>query len=342
MRYAPPKKRLPIIEHIFAAIISLLNTSTLVMVYDRDSNDNSASDKSKSSAAAFLLNDSHFLPKVGLGVYLADPGDETYQSVRWALDVGYRLIDTAAMYENESDVGRAIVESLDTIPRDQLFITTKLDTDSHGYHDALEAAEACLDNLQTDYIDLLLMHSPYGEKIVETYDALLKLQEQGKVRSVGVSNFGILHLEALRKHGRPMPAVNQIEMHPLIYRKRESLVDYCKKHNIRITAYGSLFSGDTERFQDPMLKSLAKKYDKTVPQILLRWGIDNGFAVIPKSTSSKQRLEENLDLLDFQLTKEEVQDLSKMEGEPLEEYWDPVTKAEVDIGDLSFGESRAL
>ena len=299
--------------------------------------DNSA--PSTAAASAFLLNDGHFLPKVGLGVYRAEPGEETYQAVRWALEVGYRLVDTAAMYENEEDVGRAMADS--GIPRDQIYVTTKLDTDSHGYESALEAAEECLRKLQTSYIDLLLIHSPYGEKIVETFDALVALQEQGKVRSIGVSNFGIRHLEALRTHGRPTPAVNQFEMHPLIYQSRKDLVEYCQKHNIVITAYGSLFSGETERFQDPLLQSLAEKYDKTVPQILLRWALDNGFAVIPKSTSTKERVEENFALLDFQLSEEEIQALSKMEGEPLEEYWDPVTNADVDIGDLSFG-SREL
>ena len=290
------------------------------------------------ASTVLTLNDGHTMPQVGFGVYRADPGQECYQSVRWGLEVGYRLIDTAAMYNNEVDVGRAVADS--GVPREDIFITTKLNTNSHGYHRAMEATQVSLNKLQTSYIDLLLMHSPFGERIVETWDAMIQLQKQGKVKSIGVSNFGIKHLEALRQHGRPMPAVNQIELHPLNYRERKPLVDYCKEHKIAITAYGSLFSGSTERYQDPLLQSLKQKYDKTVPQILLRWALDLDIAVIPKSSSSKQRLEENLAILNFSLTPEEVQSVAATEGPPLGQYWDPVNNADVDVGDLSFGEVK--
>jgi methylglyoxal/glyoxal reductase len=239
------------------------------------------------------------------------------------------------MYNNEADVGRAIADS--GIPRHEIFITTKLKTSSHGYQEAIAATQMSLDKLQTSYIDLLLMHSPYGKRIVETWDAMIQLQKNGKVKSIGVSNFGIQHLEALREHGRPMPAVNQFELHPLNYQERISLINYCKDHKIIITAYGSLFSGFTARYQDPVLQSLAEKYQKSVPQILLRWALDLGITVIPKSTSSKQRLEENLAVLNFSLTHDEVQSISAMKGPPLGEYWDPVNNADVDVGDLSFG-----
>ena len=291
-------------------------------------------DTATTTASYFSLRDGRKLPKIGIGVYRADPGTETYQAVRWALEVGYRCVDTAAMYENEHDVGRAVADS--DIPRNQIFLTTKLGTDSHGYHTALQAAEDCLRKLQTPYIDLLLIHSPYGEKIVETWDALLELQEQGKAKSIGVSNFGVPHLEALHQHRRPMPSVNQFELHPLNYQERRDLVRYCEKHKIQITAYGSLFSGETDRFQHPLLQSLAEKYNKTVPQILLRWALDKGFAIIPKSTSSKQRLEENfaVETDGFSLMPEEIHEMSNMKGTPLDEYWDPVNDAEVDVGDL--------
>ena len=305
---------------------------------DNDDGQDSTRDVNDGLCCHYLLNDGRKLPKMGLGVYRADPRIETYQAVRWALEIGYRGIDTAAMYENEHDIGQALTDYSTLVPRDQVFITTKLDTDSHGYHTALQAAEDCLRQLQTTYIDLLLIHSPYGEKIVETWDALLVLQEQGKVKSIGVSNFGIPHLEALREHGRPMPAVNQFELHPLNYQERLNLVHYCQEHKIQITAYGSLFSGERDRFQDPVLLSLAEKYCKTVPQILLRWALDNHFAVIPKSTSSKERLQENFDVVldtTFSLLPKEVEEVSQMKGEPLNEYWDPVSNAEVDIGDLN-------
>ena len=306
-----------------------------------DDDDDDDNDAITTKASYFSLKDGKMLPKIGLGVYRSDPGTETYQTVRWALEVGYRCVDTAAMYENEHDVGRAVADS--GVPRDQVFLTTKLDTDSHGYHMALHAAEDCLRKLQTPYIDLLLIHSPYGEKIVETWDALLELQVQGKAKSVGVSNFGVPHLEALREHGRPMPSINQFELHPLNYQKRRDLVHYCEKHKIQITAYGSLFSGETDRWQHPLLQSLAEKYDKTVPQILLRWALDQGFAIIPKSTSSKQRLEENYAVVTtdgFSLLPEEVDKVSNMKGKPLDEYWDPVTDAEVDIGDLEMRDTH--
>jgi methylglyoxal/glyoxal reductase len=288
-----------------------------------------------SETPVFTLSDGKTMAQIGLGVYRADPGAECYQAVRWGLEVGYRLFDTAAMYGNEADVGRAIADS--GVPREEIFITTKLKTSAHGYEGAIAATQDSLDKLQTSYVDLLLMHSPFGKRIVETWDAMIQLKKEGKVKSIGVSNFGIMHLEALREHGRPMPAVNQIELHPLNYQDRKSLVDYCKDHKITITAYGSLFSGFMERYQDPLLQSLANKYQKTVPQILLRWALDLGIAVIPKTASSKQRLEENLAILEFSLTQDEVQSVSDMKGAPLGEYWDPVNNADVDIGDLSFG-----
>lgn len=313
----------------------LLCTSRMNMATSESPGDTTSGDGTN-DGNYYVLNDGNKLPKVGLGVYRADPGKETYRSVQWALKVGYRLIDTAAMYGNEHDVGQAILDS--GIPRTEIFITTKLNTDSHGYHTALQAANECLAKLQTTYIDLLLIHSPYGEKIVETWDALLALQKEGKAKSIGVSNFGIPHLEALREHHRPMPAVNQFEMHPLIFKSRHELIEYCQQHQILITAYGSLFSGERNRFRDPFLQELAQKYSKTVPQILLRWALDNGFAVIPKSTSSKERLEENWNVLDFSLSNEEVRQISQMPGEPLDEYWDPVNNAEVDLGDLDLSE----
>ncbi|CAB9513314.1 keto reductase family 1 member C1 homolog [Seminavis robusta] len=287
--------------------------------------------------ALMPLNDGNHMAQVGMGVHMAAPGQECYQSVRWGLEVGYRLIDTADVYQNEADVGRAIVDS--GIPRDQIFITTKLAAGSHGYQNAMAATDLSLQKLQTSYVDLLLIHSPYGAKLVETWDAMVELQKQGKVKSIGVSNFGIQHLEALREHGRPTPAVNQIELHPLNYQERKELVEYCKQHNIAITAYGSLFFGFHERYQDPVLQSVAEKYQKTVPQILLRWGLEIGVAVIPKSASSKQRLEQNWAILDFALTPEEVESISAIKGAPLGAYWDPVRDAGVDIGDLSHGGS---
>jgi len=282
------------------------------------------------------LNDGNEMPMIGMGTYQATPGEQAYITVQWALERGYRLIDTAADYKNEVDVGRAIADS--GIPREKIFVTTKLDTTSHGYEKALAATDECLERLGTDYIDLLLIHSPFGGKIVETWDALVQLQKDDKVKSIGVSNFGIPHLKAIQDYGRPLPVVNQIEMHPLNYDERKELRIWCTQNLIRITAYGSLFGGESDRYKkDSMLNYLAKKYKKTVPQILLRWAIDSNFAVIPKASSSKERVQENFDILDFKLDPQEVRVICEMPGNPIKKYWNPINDAEVDIGDTSHG-----
>lgn len=281
------------------------------------------------------LRDGNVMPQMGIGVYRCEAGEETVRTVTWALELGIRMVDTAAMYENEASVHDAL--EMHPIPRDQIFVTTKLDTEDHGYLPAYEAAEYALsETLQTSYIDLFLIHSPYGEKIVETWDALVDLQADGLVRSIGVSNFGISHLEAIRQTGRPMPVINQIEMHPLIYQRRKDLLDYCQEHGIAIEAYGSIFSGYSEFYDHPTLSNLSKRTGKSVPQILLRWALDHGFVVIPKSSSSKARQKENYDILDFTLTKEELEELDNLEGtQGFEEYWDPISDAGVDVGDLN-------
>lgn len=279
------------------------------------------------------------MPQVGVGVYRCEPGTETVRTISWALELGIRMVDTAAMYRNEQNVPEALERT--GIARENVFVTTKLHTRDHGYLNAYEAAEHALsENLKMDYIDLFLIHSPFGRKIVETWDALIDLQKDGLVRSIGVSNFGIPHLEAIRTAGRPMPVLNQIEMHPLIYQDRKELVEYCQQHGIVITAYGSLFSGYPEFYQHPTLQELAQRYQKTVPQILMRWALDHGFIIIPKSSSSKERQQENYNILDFHLTPEEVDQLDHLKaiGQEFDKYWDPVGEAEVDVGDLEIAE----
>lgn len=312
---------------VFLVLTTVFNMATAI-------EENAAGDE-EPKVPLLNLRDGNRMPMIGMGVYRADPGQEAYLTVQWALEVGYRLIDTAAVYGNEADVGRAIADS--GIPREQIFITTKIDKDSHGYEKALAAADDCLERLGTEYIDLLLIHSPFGGKIVETWDALVQLQKDGKVKSIGVSNFGVKHLKAILDYGRPLPVVNQIELHPLNFEERKELRIFCKQNLIRITAYGSLFGGQSDRFADSMLHYLAKKYKKTVPQILLRWALDSNYAIIPKASSSKERVKENFDILDFKLDPKEVNVVGEMRGKPLDEYWDPVKDAEVDIGDTSHG-----
>eukprot|EP00439_Symbiodinium_sp_Y106_P075217 s97_g14.t2 len=286
------------------------------------------------------LLDGRLMPRIGLGVYRSKPGPETYNAVKWALEIGYRLVDTAALYRNEKSVGEAIRDS--GLSREDVWITTKLWDSDHGYEATLKACENSLHQLGMSYIDLYLIHSPNTGKLVETWDALIELQRRGVVRSIGVSNFGVQHLEALRSSGRQLPVVNQIEMHPMVYQERKPVLELCAAHGIKVTAYGSIFSGQQEQLgRKEVAQVLAAHPSKTPAQILLRWGLQMDFQVIPKSVR-RERLEENMiaiesghtapwrNLMDFELTPGEMESLSAMRG-ALHEYWNPL-KSKVDLG----------
>ncbi|CAE7824413.1 unnamed protein product [Symbiodinium sp. CCMP2592] len=274
------------------------------------------------------LLDGRLMPRIGLGVYRSKPGPETYNAVKWALEMGYRLVDTAALYRNEKSVGEAIKDS--GLSREDVWITTKLWDSDHGYEATLKACENSLHQLGMSYIDLYLIHSPNTGKLVETWDALIELQRRGVVRSIGVSNFGVPHLEALRSSGRQLPVVNQIEMHPMVYQERKPVLEFCAAHGIKVTAYGSIFSGQQEQLgRKEVAQVLAAHPSKTPAQILLRWGLQMDFQVIPKSVR-RERLEENMNLMDFELTPGEMESLSAMRG-ALHEYWNPL-KSKVDLG----------
>jgi diketogulonate reductase-like aldo/keto reductase len=276
------------------------------------------------------LVDGHRMPAFGVGVYMSQPGEETYNQVKWALELGYRMIDTAQMYGNEADVGRAIRDS--GIPRSQIYVQSKLNTNNHGYQEAYDAIKSSVKKMGLDMLDCFLVHSPYGGKLVETWDALIQLKKEGVLRSIGVSNYGVRHIQALIDHGRPLPVMNQIEMHPLIYAERQQLVEFCNLKGIVVQAYGSIFFGQKEHLAHPTITSLVSKFpNKTPAQILLRWGLQKGFQLIPKSVK-RHRLEENMGIFDFHLTEKEMQELEKMEGR-LDAYWNPVEDAPVDPGD---------
>ncbi|KAG9306700.1 hypothetical protein G9A89_004247 [Geosiphon pyriformis] len=250
-----------------------------------------------------VLNDGRQIPLLGLGVYKAKQGNETENATLWALEAGYRHIDTAALYGNETDVGRAIVKS--EIPRDQIFITTKIWDSDQGYEQTLRAADESLQKLHTEYIDLLLLHSPLPgkKKRQESYQALQELVEQGKVRSIGVSNYGVHHLkELLSSKPKIKPAVNQIEIHPWL--NREDLVAFCKDEGIVIEAYSPLTKG--KKLNDLKLGELAKKYNKSPAQILIRWSLQRGYVVLPKSTK-KERIIENANVYDFRIVEEDIE-----------------------------------
>mmetsp|Transcript_21115 Transcript_21115/g.49147 ORF Transcript_21115/g.49147 Transcript_21115/m.49147 type:complete len:200 (+) Transcript_21115:2-601(+) len=194
------------------------------------------------------------------------------------------------------------------------------------------------DSKGMSYIDLYLIHSPNTGKLVETWDAFIELQRRGMVKSIGVSNFGVPHLQALQDAGRPLPVVNQIEMHPMIFHERRAVLEYCGAQGIKITAYGSIFSGQPEQLKrQEIAQVLAAHPGKTPAQVLLRWGLQLGFQVIPKSVR-QERLQENMSVFDFELSPGEMDLLGRMRG-ALHEYWNPL-KSKVDLGRLDRGQGK--
>ncbi|MCR8980435.1 aldo/keto reductase [Brevibacillus laterosporus] len=237
-------------------------------------------------------------PWLGLGVYKADDGAEVEQAIRMALEAGYRSIDTAAIYENEAGVGKAIRDS--KIPREEIFVTTKVWNTEQGYESTLQAFDTSLQKLGLDYIDLYLVHWPVPGKYKETWRALETLYKKGLVRSIGVSNFHIHHLEDLLSVCEVKPMLNQIEMHP--YLIQEELRQYCEQHGIYVEAWRPLMRGNLEV---PLLQEMAERHQKTPAQIVLRWDLQHKVLVIPKSVR-KERIIENAGLFDFELTDEDM------------------------------------
>ncbi|MCF3944404.1 aldo/keto reductase [Oceanobacillus alkalisoli] len=251
------------------------------------------------------LNNGVKMPGFGLGVFKVEDGDTVINAVKDALAVGYRLIDTAAVYENEEGVGKAIKDS--GIARDEIFVTSKVWNDQQGYESTLQAFDESLEKLGLDYLDLYLIHWPVSGKYKDTWRALEKLYRDKKVRAIGVSNFHVHHLEELRKDAEVKPVVNQIEFHPHLTQR--DVRAYCKEHDIQMQAWSPLKKGRI--FDEPLLVQIAEKYGKTVPQVLLRWDLDQAVMTIPKSIN-KKRMIENADIFDFKLTAEEVEQIAEM------------------------------
>lgn len=239
------------------------------------------------------------MPWFGLGVYKTREGQEVIQAVKAAIKAGYRSIDTAANYKNEEGVGQAIKEA--AIPREELFITTKVWNTDQGYESTLAAFNESLMKLDLDYIDLYLVHWPVKGKYKDTWKALETLYKEGKVRAIGVCNFQIHHLEDLLADAEIAPMVNQVECHPRLTQKE--LLSYCQDHHIQLEAWSPLGRG--RMLDEPTLKELAAKYQKTVVQIILRWDLQSGIVTIPKSVR-EERIIENADIFDFELSKEDM------------------------------------
>ncbi|KAF9416476.1 hypothetical protein BGZ94_010204 [Podila epigama] len=268
------------------------------------------------------LSNARQIPLLGLGVYAIEPGKPTEDAILWALQAGYRHIDTATYYNNEASVGNAIRKS--GIPRDQIFLTTKLYDDDQGFDKALEACELSLEKLGLDYIDLYLIHSPLpgAELRNESWNALQKLVAQGKVKSIGkflcVSNYGVHHLkELLGSNPTIRPVVNQIELTP--WNTQKDIVSFCESQHIAVEAYSPLATG--LKLQDPTLLKIAAKYSKSPAQVLIRWSLQKGFIVIPKS-ANKERIEQNADVFDFDLADGDMDTLDALD-EHFCTGWDP-------------------
>jgi methylglyoxal/glyoxal reductase len=250
------------------------------------------------------LNNGTPMPLLGLGAYDMY-GNEAEAAVTTALEIGYRLIDTASMYDNEKEVGNAIRAS--AVPREQLFVTTKVNNSHQGYDSTLRAFDESMRKLNIDYIDLYLVHWPIKGKRKDTWKALEKLFSEKQVRAIGVANYLLPFLKELEGYATVVPAVNQIEFSPFLFLKEE--YDYCKNHNIQLQSYSPLTRG--KKFNDRTLKAIADKHGKTPAQVLIRWNLEHGVSTIPKS-SSRKRLQENFDVFDFVLDADDMKQLDNL------------------------------
>jgi len=266
-----------------------------------------------------LLNSGYKMPVVGLGTWKSKPG-EVGAAVEYAiLEAGYRHIDCAAIYNNEAEIGKALEGIFaKSIKREEVFVTSKLWNSHHQTLKVEEAVKKALSDLRLPYLDLYLMHWGHSEPAVpiqETWQAMEKLVKKGKVRSIGVANFTGALLFDLLSYAKIRPAVNQIELHP--YNSQQNLVDYCEKEKIAVTAYSPLGTPGTAESKAPKLldegviKKFAKAHGKTAAQVLIRWAIERGTMVIPKSVNPN-RIEENIDVFDFSLNKKEMRQLNSL------------------------------
>lgn len=259
----------------------------------------------KSLQDTIRLHNGVEMPRLGLGVYKVEGGNQVEETVQTALEIGYRSIDTAAFYQNEEGVGNAIRNS--GINRKELFITTKVWNTNQGYNETLKAFDDSMKKLQLDYLDLYLIHWPVKGKYLDTWRALEKLYQDGRVRAIGVSNFKIHHLEDLFSHSELKPTVNQVELHPRL--SQEELRTFCKTHEIAVEAWSPIGRG--RLLNEPVLSEIGEKYQKSTAQVMLRWHLQNGVIVIPKSVTPS-RIKENTELFDFALSQDDMDKINSL------------------------------
>ncbi len=255
------------------------------------------------------LPDGNMMPQLGLGVVWQASSDDALKAVMKAFEVGYRAVDTAAIYKNEESVGQAISQS--ALPREQIFITTKLWNDDQL--NVRAALETSLEKLRLDSVNLYLMHWPCPEKdnYVDAWKQIILLQQQGMATSIGVCNFNESHLKRLIDETGVTPAVNQIELHPLF--QQRTLYAWNAMHQIQTESWSPLAQGGKGVFDHPVIKGLAKQYGKTPAQIVIRWHLDCGLVVIPKSVTPS-RIEENFNVFDFRLDKDDISEITKLDA----------------------------
>jgi diketogulonate reductase-like aldo/keto reductase len=254
------------------------------------------------------------MPVLGLGVWQTQAGAETRTAVRTALEAGIRLVDTARIYHNEADVGAAVRES--GIPRERVFVTTKLWNSDQGYDRTLRACDQSLARLGLEQLDLYLVHWPAPGRR-ETWRAMERLLAEGKARAIGVSNYTVRHLKELLAHCRIVPAVNQVELNPFLFQRE--LLEFCRAHGVQVEAYGPLVRG--HRMDHPVVVRTARKHGRTPAQILIRWGIQHELVTIPKS-ARPERIRENANVFGFALDAEDMAALDALD-EGYRTAWDP-------------------